>query len=165
MRKNSKQTVVQELTLVLLDIRSVQNTASLFRIADCAGIQKIYLVGTTPTPIDRFKRVRTDFVKISLGAEKFVSWEYVPDVQALFKKLRGEKCEIVGLEQSFRAIDYKEYVMKGKTVLILGNEVTGVPEEVLNECDAVVEIPMLGTKESLNVSVAGAIILFRILNI
>ncbi len=161
MVKNSNQ---KELTLVLFDIRSVQNTASLFRTADCAGITKIYLVGTTPPPIDRFKRVRKDFAKISLGAEKTISYEYVPHIDTLLIKLKKEKYEIVALEQSKSSIDYKKFQLKGKTVLILGNEVSGVSKDVLEKCDVLIEIKMQGSKESLNVSVAGAVAIFHLLN-
>lgn len=168
MEKNSKQLKHSgrpELCLVLLDIRSVQNTASLFRTADCAGISKIYLVGTTPPPVDRFKRVRKDFAKISLGAELTVKYEYVSSYTELLKRLREEKYQIVALEQSEKSVDYKNFKIKGKTVLILGNEVSGVSTDMIRECDDVIEIPMFGRKESLNVSVAGAIAIFRILNI
>ena len=161
MVKISKQ---NELVLVLFDIRSVQNTASLFRTADCAGLSKIYLVGTTPPPIDRFSRVRKDFAKISLGAEKTVPHVYIADIETLLEKLKKEKYEIVALEQSENSIDYKNYRLKGKTALVLGNEVTGVSKNVLEQCDVVIEIPMSGKKESLNVSIAGAIAVFRILN-
>ncbi len=152
----------REIVLVLADIRSVQNTASLFRTADCAGVSKIYLVGTTPTPVDRFERVRSDFAKISLGAEKSVLYEYVKEVEVLVKKLKKEGFEIVALEQSEKSIDYKMYQAKGKVALILGAEVFGVSKEVLKLCDTILEIPMQGLKESLNVSVAGAVALFQI---
>lgn len=155
---------MKELAIILLDIRSVQNTASLFRTADCAGVSKIYLVGTTPAPIDRFKRVRADFAKVSLGAEKSVPYEYVSSIDELLERLKKEKYEIVALEQSNDSVDYKEYSPKGKAALILGTEVSGVPEDVLQKCDATIEIPMKGEKESLNVSIAGAVALFRILD-
>jgi len=155
----------RNLKLILLDIRSVQNTASLFRIADCAGVSKIYLVGTTPTPIDRFKRVRADFAKISLGAEKTVPYEYFADFEILLEKLKKEKCIIVALEQNEKSVDYKSYKIKGNTALLLGTEVSGVPKEVLEMCDEIIEIPMLGKKESLNVSVAGAVAIFRLLDL
>ena len=156
---------MNEMAIILLDIRSVQNVASLFRSADCAGVSKIYLVGTTPAPIDRFKRVRADFAKISLGAEKSVPYEYVSSVETLLSRLKEEKFEIIALEQSAGSVDYKTYSPAGKAVLILGNEVSGVPENVLELCTTVIEIPMHGTKESLNVSVAGAVAMFRLLNI
>lgn len=154
-----------ETVLVLLDIRSVQNTASLFRTADCAGIKKIYLVGTTPTPLDRFNRARSDFSKVSLGAEKSVTWEHVPNGEELITALKSKGYKVVALEQDEKSIDYKECKIEGKTSLLLGTEVSGVPRNILEKCDAVIEIPMMGEKESLNVSVAGAIALFRILNI
>ena len=155
----------RNLKLILLDIRSAQNTASLFRTADCAGVSKIYLVGTTPTPIDRFKRTRADFAKISLGAEKTVPYEYFADFEILAELLKKEKCTIVALEQNEKSVDYKEYAIKGDTALVLGTEVSGVPKEVLEKCDEIIEIPMLGKKESLNVSVAGAVAIFRLLEV
>ncbi len=148
--------------LILLDIRSVQNTASLFRTADCAGVSKIYLVGTTPPPVDRFKRIRADFAKISLGAEKTMLYEYVADITPLLKKLKKEKYQIVALELDQQAVDYKKYRRKDKVALILGNEVDGVPKKILKQCDVIIEISMKGKKESLNVSVAGAVALFGI---
>jgi tRNA G18 (ribose-2'-O)-methylase SpoU len=162
--KNTKQ----ELSLLLLDIRSVQNVASLFRTADCAGVSKIYLYGTTPTSVDRFKRPRADFAKISLGAEKSVAHEHVSSddvsILELLKRLRDEGYCIVALEQGAGSIDYKKYSLSGKILLILGNEVSGVSKLALAECDAMIEIPMRGEKESLNVSVAGAIAVFRLLD-
>ncbi len=130
-----------ELVLVLLDIRSVQNTASLFRTADCAGVSKIYLVGTTPAPLDRFNRVRPDFSKVSLGAEKSVPYEYISNIEALLEKLKSEKYKIVALEQDETSIDYKSYELKSRMALILGTEVTGVPKSVLECCDTIIEIP------------------------
>ena len=154
-----------KIVLVLLDIRSVQNTASLFRTADCAGVSKIYLVGTTPAPFDRFGRARQDFSKISLGAEKSVQHEYVSDIKALLPKLKIEGYKVVALEQAEDSLDYKDFTASAKCALILGNEVEGVPQGVLDQCDSIIEIPMKGEKESLNVSIAGAVALFRLLNI
>jgi tRNA G18 (ribose-2'-O)-methylase SpoU len=166
MKVNSKTNPsAHGLSLLLLDIRSVQNVASLFRTADCAGVSKLYLVGTTPSPLDRFNRPRADFSKISLGAEKTVSYEYHADVETLLKRFHGEGRKIVALEQSEDSVDYKDYQMEGDTVLVLGNEVSGVDQSVLDRCDATIEIPMLGAKESLNVSIAGAVAIFRLLNI
>lgn len=154
----------KSLNLIILDVRSVQNTASLFRTADCVGVSKIYLVGTTPAPIDRFGRERNDFKKISLGAEKTVAHEYVSDINELVGNLKKQNYTIAALEQSEKSVDYKDFSFSSDTALIVGNEVSGVPQEVLDQCDAVLEIPMQGAKESLNVSVAGAIALFRILD-
>ncbi len=154
-----------KLALVLHDLRSVQNVATLFRTADCAGVSKLFLVGTTPTPIDRFKRLRGDFAKISLGAETTVPYEYVATIDELMEKFKEEGYQLVALEQSKESIDYKTFAPTGNVALMVGNEVSGVPHDVLTQCDQVIEIPMMGTKESLNVSIAAAVAVFRVMNI
>lgn len=151
--------------LILSNIRSVHNVGSIFRTADGAGVTKIFLTGVTPTPNDRFGRPRQDFSKVALGAERSLEWEHVLSAEALIQKLKNEGVQIIALEQSPKAIDYKEVKPKYPCALILGEEVNGIPESILNECDIVCEIPMKGKKESLNVSVSAGIALFRILNI
>jgi tRNA G18 (ribose-2'-O)-methylase SpoU len=157
--------------LIIHDIRSVVNVGAMFRTADAAGIDKIYLTGYTPTPLDRFGKVRKDMAKSALGAEKFVSWEYKKNILTLLRKLKQEKCLIIGIEQAKNSIDYKkvklqsENVHQGGQVFIVGAEVTGIPKNILAKCDVVAEIPMQGKKESLNVSVACGVALFRILNL
>ncbi len=150
--------------LVLHNIRSVFNVASIFRTAECAGVKKIYLVGYTPAPLDRFGRVRGDFVKVSLGAEKLVNWEQVESIDELVLKLKKEKYKIVALEQDKQAIDYRTFRPSKKLALILGEETKGVPKKVLDKCDKVIEIPMRGRKESLNMSVAAGVAIFQLLN-
>jgi 23S rRNA (guanosine2251-2'-O)-methyltransferase len=151
---------------ILYNIRSAENVGAIFRTADAAGITKIYLVGYTPAPVDRFGRERQDIAKSALGAEKTISWESVSDSEVLFSQLKKENFQIIAIEQDKkRANDYKKVPIVGKTAFILGNEVSGLPEEVLSLCDIIAEIPMRGKKESLNVSVAFGIALFRILNI
>jgi tRNA G18 (ribose-2'-O)-methylase SpoU len=157
---------VKKLTILILnDIRSTHNVGSIFRTADACGISKIYLVGTTPTPIDRFGRERKDVAKTALGAEKTIPWEYYEKAEPLIEKLKKDNFTIVAIEQSKKSIDYKEVKLNNNSAIILGSEVTGISEEVLEKCDIVVEIPMLGKKESLNVSVATGVVLFRILGI
>lgn len=151
--------------LVLDNIRSTHNVGSLFRTADAAGISKIYLSGITPDPIDRFGRKRKDIAKASLGAEETVSWEHSNDTSSLLSQLKEEGYFIVAIEQSENSLDYKSIEITKDTVFVLGPEVEGMSTEVLSLCDVVAEIPMNGEKESLNVSVAGGIALFRILNI
>jgi 23S rRNA (guanosine2251-2'-O)-methyltransferase len=153
-------------SLILCDIRSTHNVGSMFRTADAAGVTKIYLVGYTPTPIDQYGRVRNDVIKVSLGAEKSVLWEHHPDPKVLVEQLKAEGVEIVALEQSPRSVDYKNFVSDSDkpSALIVGNEVEGVPERILELCDAVIDIPMRGMKESLNVTVATGIALFRLLD-
>lgn len=149
--------------LILHDIRSAQNVGSLFRTADAAGVQKVYLSSITPMPLDRFGRPRSDIAKTALGAEKSIPWELYDDVHRLIQTLQVEGIQVIAIEQSPESVDYKTISPADKVALILGNEVTGLPQEILKQVAVVAEIPMAGTKESLNVSVAGGIALFRIL--
>ena len=149
--------------LVLENIRSVENTASIFRTADRFGVSKIILVGTTPAPLDRFKRERRDFAKVALGAENKVAWEYQKTIKAVIDDLKKEKFKIISLEKTSGAENLKGFRPKNRFALIVGNEVTGVSKEVLKESDAVVEIPTQSGKGSLNVSVATGIALFVLL--
>ncbi|PIZ87552.1 RNA methyltransferase [Candidatus Nomurabacteria bacterium CG_4_10_14_0_2_um_filter_30_12] len=155
----------QENILIIHDIRSVTNVGAMFRTADAAGVNKIYLTGFTPTPLDRFGKIRKDMVKSALGAENFVAWEYKKNTSILIDKLRKENYFIIGIEQDKKSIDYKKVKLKNKNVFIMGAEVTGIPKNILAKCDIIAEIPMKGKKESLNVSVSCGIALFRILNI
>jgi tRNA G18 (ribose-2'-O)-methylase SpoU len=149
--------------LILHNIRSVENVGAMFRTADAAGIDKIYLTGYTPTPLDRFGRKRKDLAKSALGAEEFVSWESKKMISPIIAKLKREGFQIVGIEQDKKSIDYKKVKTKNKNVFIVGAEVTGIPKNILEKCDIIAEIPMRGQKESLNVSVACGIALFGIL--
>lgn len=148
--------------LILDNIRSVHNVGSLFRTADGMGISNIILCGTTPTPEDRFGRERKDFAKVSLGAEKTISWNFFEKTQEAILKFKSEGYEIVALEQDSKSTDLHEYSRKEKVALVLGPEVTGMSQDVLEMCDVVVEISMRGMKESLNVSVAGGIAMYEI---
>lgn len=150
-------------TLILENIRSTHNVGALFRTADAAGISKIYLVGYTPDPTDRFGRARSDIAKAALGAEKTIAWEHAKTIAPLLKKLKKEGCQIISIEQAANSLDYKKIKIGKQVAFILGNEVTGVSKKALELSDGVAEIPMAGEKESLNVSVAGGIALFRIL--
>jgi len=147
--------------IILPNIRSVYNTASIFRTADGAGVEKIFLCGTTPAPIDRFNRERKDFAKVALGAEKTVAWEYGDDVRTVIEKIHGEGVDIVAVEQDDASIEYTAYTPKNKTAFIFGEETIGINKEVLDASEAIIEIPMKGKKESLNVSVTAGIILFH----
>ena len=143
------------------NVRSAYNVGALFRTADGAGISKIYLTGYCPTPIDRFGRSQKEVAKTALGAEKTVAWEYAKNPSSVIKKLRKESWMIVGVEQDARAIDYRNFIVERPTLFIFGSEVRGMSKSLRDQCDALVEIPMRGKKESLNVSVAAGIILFR----
>ena len=147
-------------TILILDnIRSAHNVGSIFRTADAAGVTKIFLIGTTPTPIDRFGRPQTEIAKTALGAERSIPWEHADTTISVLEKFPEHFT--IALEQSSDSKDYKTISPREKNIVIVGPEVTGLPEEILKECDAVAEIPMRGNKESLNVSVAAGVFLFR----
>lgn len=152
----------QQNILILHNIRSVSNVGAMFRTADAAGIDKIYLTGYTPAPLDRFGRKRKDLAKSALGAEEFVKWEQKKSIFPLLAKLKKENFSIIGIEQDKKSINYKKVKLKNKNALIVGAEVTGIQKNILKKCDIIAEIPMHGKKESLNVSVALGIALFRI---
>ncbi len=146
--------------LILENIRSVENTASIFRSADRFGVSKIILIGTTPAPTDRFGRARQDFIKVSLGAEKRVPWEWSKTIGPVIKKLKVGNFQILALEQDPRSKQLKNFVPKNKFALILGNEVKGVSKKTLELADSVLEIGTPGNSLSLNVSVAAGVALF-----
>jgi len=150
--------------LILNNIRSVYNVGAIFRTADALGINKIYLSGYTPAPLDRFGRIRKDFHKSALGAEKSVPWEQSENILNLIDQLKEEGYRIISIEQDQRSVDYKKVKLNNKNAFILGSEVEGLSESVLNKSDVISEIKMLGKKESLNVSVAAGIVLSRLLN-
>jgi len=174
-----------EVAVLLHNVRSTHNVGSIFRTADAAGVSRIYLTGYTPMPTDRFGRARKDIAKTALGAERFLPWEHHASASRLMSKLKKEGWHIVGVEQDARARDYRAFSAKGgsssgekakgKTVFVFGNEVLGISKDLRKKCDALIEIPMKGAmvrqahhprhsgsgKESLNVSVAAGIILFK----
>lgn len=147
--------------VILHNIRSAHNVGSVFRTADGAGITKIFLTGYTPSPIDRFGRVQKEMLKTSLGAAHTVPYESVEDILELLPRLGNEGVDIVAVEQTDRAIPYKDFMCTKDTAFIFGNEVMGVEQDVLLNVTDHITIPMYGTKESLNVSVCAGIILFH----
>jgi len=153
-----------ELVVVAHNIRSVHNVGSIFRTADAVGAEKIYLCGITPSPLDRFKEVRADFAKVALGAERSVSWESAKTTAGVIKQLKKDGYEILALEQSKRSVPYYDYALRlgadARVALVLGNEVKGLSPALLRSVDCILEIPMLGKKESLNVAVAFGIVAF-----
>lgn len=152
----------KEVFVVFHNIRSLHNVGSMFRTADAAGVTKIYLTGYTPLPVDAFGKVRPEIAKTALGAERAVPWEQKKQIAALFSSLRRQRVCIIGLEQHARAIDYRRAKPKKSWALVVGNEVRGLSEAVLQKCDVIAEIPMRGKKESLNVSVAFGVVLFSL---
>lgn len=161
MPKKSKH----EVAVLLHDIRSTHNVGSIFRTSDALGVNKIYISGYTPTPKDKFGRYRKDISKVALGAEKTIAWEYVDSPKKVIKDLKKKKWQVICVEQSESSVDYKKVKVVSPVLFVVGNEVLGIDKETLVMCDVVAEIPMEGEKESLNVSVAFGVALFRMLNL
>lgn len=145
------------LVVVLDNIRSLNNVGSIFRSSDAFKLEKIYLCGVTATPPN------AEIHKTALGAEDSMEWEYVEDTKAVVAKFKQEGYKIFAVEQVQNSImlDRVELDKTNKYVLILGNEVKGVQQEVVDMCDFAVEIPQFGTKHSLNVSVAAGIVIWE----
>ncbi|KKT56844.1 MAG: tRNA/rRNA methyltransferase [Candidatus Giovannonibacteria bacterium GW2011_GWC2_44_9] len=154
--------------LVLHNIRSLHNVGSIFRTAEGLGVKKIYLTGYTPEPRDIFGKLRKDFAKTALGAEKYADWARIKNIHALIKRLKKDRTKIVALEQSKNSIPLSllsNRIAKRDIALILGNEINGIPKSVLQKCDKIIEIPMHGKKESLNVSIAAGIAIYELTNL
>tara|TARA_B100000508_G_scaffold78473_1_gene61007 strand:- start:3052 stop:3516 length:465 start_codon:yes stop_codon:yes gene_type:complete len=147
--------------LILENIRSAYNVGAIFRTADAAGVSEIFLVGYTPRPTDRFGRVQSEISKTSLGASEEVEWEYFEQVEELLEKLQAEAVDVVVVEQTDKAISLKDFNEPESVAYVMGNEIDGVSREALEAADTIIEIPMLGTKESLNVSVAAGVVLYH----
>jgi len=151
---------------ILQDIRSLHNVGSIFRTADAAGVKRLYLCGITPAPFDRFGKVRPPLAKVSLGAERYVPWEKVKATSKLLKRLKSDGYKIFAIEQSRKSISYhklKVQSLKLKVALLVGNEVKGLPKTISAKADKILEIPMHGRKESLNVAVAFGIVAFHLI--
>ena len=147
--------------LIIENVRSAYNVGAMFRTADGAGVAKIFLVGYTPTPIDRFGRVQSEISKTSLGASETIAWESIDTSVAVIAELQAEGFTVVAIEQSPVSISLKDFVAPEQVAYIVGSEVTGVETKTLDAVDQVVDIPMLGVKESLNVSVAAGIVMYH----
>lgn len=136
------------------NIRSLYNIGSIFRTADAFKVSKIYLTGYTGTPANPVHKNKIS--KSALGAEEWVPWEYYKSPSQVLKLLKqqNKKTLVVGLENNVKAVNIQKFKAKFPLVLVLGEEVGGINRGLLRQCDKVIEIPMYGKKESLNVSVA-----------
>jgi tRNA G18 (ribose-2'-O)-methylase SpoU len=151
--------------LILDNIRSAHNVGSIFRTADAAGVSEVFLCGVTPDPIDRFGRDRSDISKIALGAEKSVTWKHFESTPEAIMFAKDSGLKVIALEQNENSVSYKDAKVDFEnSALVLGEETKGLPVEVLEMVDEIVEIPMYGEKESLNVSVAAGVALFEFRN-
>ncbi|KKU05773.1 MAG: tRNA/rRNA methyltransferase (SpoU) [Parcubacteria group bacterium GW2011_GWA2_45_30] len=154
------------LIAVLHNIRSIHNVGSIFRTADAAGIKKIYLCGFTPGPVDELGKTRRPFIKVSLGAEKYMAWEKARSTVRILKKLKKDGYQIFAIEQSKNSVPYYRIKPKHKQkiALVVGHEVKGISPKILSLVDKILEIPMRGKKESLNVAAAFGIITFHLIH-
>jgi tRNA G18 (ribose-2'-O)-methylase SpoU len=167
--------------LILHNVRSCYNVGAIFRTADAAGVSKIYLCGYTPTPeTDNTKfqmsnvksNTKSEFqnhdkiAKTALGAEKNVPWEKFKQTWRLLKQLRDNELQIIALEQNRKSknlFDFKPTLNKSLALLV-GHERKGLSKKILEYVDDIVEIPMYGKKESLNVAVATGIALYQLVD-
>ena len=144
------------LSVVLNNIRSLHNVGTIFRTADGAGVEKIWLCGITGYP------PQGGIAKTALGAEAHVAWEYREDVLGLIKELKREGCQIVLLEQMQGSTGHDEFTPGPHVCLVVGNEVDGIADELQSLSDAAIEIEMDGIKNSLNVAVAFGIAVYQL---
>ncbi len=157
-----------EIIVIAHNIRSTYNVGSIFRTCDGFGVKKLILSGYTPYPsvlkdsrLPHIVSKLTDQIKkTALGAEKTVAFEYQDKPNLELLKTAG--FTVVGLEQDTRSISLKDYQPPQKIALLLGEEVNGIESDLRDQCDALVEIPMHGQKESFNVAVATGIVLYSL---
>ncbi|MCC9167748.1 RNA methyltransferase [Pontibacter harenae] len=148
------------LVLVLDNVRSLNNVGSVFRTSDAFMVEKIYLCGITGTPPHR------DIEKTALGATESVEWEHAADTLELVKRLKEQGYKVGSVEQAENSLKLHEFIPASGQhyALVLGNEVFGVDQEVINISDFVLEIPQFGTKHSLNISVATGVVVWDFLS-
>ena len=148
--------------LILDNLRSAHNVGAIFRTADATRVKKIFLCGITPTPGDE-KQGNRRVKKASVGADELVKWEYTNNIKKKIENLKNAGVSIVALEQTPESINYCQAKYNFPLALVIGNEIEGVGESVLKLADQKIEIPMYGKKNSLNVTTATGIILYKIL--
>lgn len=152
----------KELFIIAHNIRSLHNVGSIFRTADAFGVAKIYLTGYTGAPIGNNAH---KISKVALGAEAYVPWEQSKSVARLVKKLHGQGIKVVALENNVKnTVPLKKFKKRFPMALLLGEETKGHTKKLLELVDDIVEIPMQGKKESLNVSIACGIALYGLIN-
>ena len=155
-KEEFKEAEKTPIIIILDDIRSLHNIGSVFRTSDAFLIEKIYLCGITAIPPNK------EIHKTALGATDTVTWEYAKDVIEVIEKLKAEKVAIYSIEQVENSIMLNDFQPENnkKYALIFGNEVKGVQQEAINLSDGVIEIPQLGSKHSLNISVSAGIVIW-----
>ena len=162
--------VQRKISVVAHNIRSAHNIGSIFRTCDGFGIEHLYITGYTPYPaIENDTRLpqiaqkaTVDIAKTALGAEKTVPFSYIPHASTTIDAFKAHGYAVIGLEQDETAVDLPDFEAPEKILLVLGEEVEGISQELRKRCDHLVEIPMEGSKESFNVSVATGIALYAL---
>ncbi|MDR3297961.1 MAG: TrmH family RNA methyltransferase [Candidatus Nomurabacteria bacterium] len=158
---------MKKLVLILHNIRSIYNVGAILRTADGFGVAKVVFSGYTPYPDKGLpherEKLRAAIHKTALGAEESVEWEYARDVLEVIDGYRLKGFEVLALEQGAGSRNLAEVGgLRRDTVLVLGEEVAGVPSEILEVCDGLVEIAMRGEKESFNVAVAAGVAIWEL---
>lgn len=154
--KKAKKTPI---TIILDNVRSALNVGSIFRTSDAFLIEKIILCGITTSPPNK------DIRKSALGATDSVNWEFEKNTIDAISKLKENGYQIIGIEQANKSTNLNEFnITKKPIAIVLGNEVNGVDENVINVCDDVIEIPQFGTKHSLNISITAGIVIWQLWN-
>jgi 23S rRNA (guanosine2251-2'-O)-methyltransferase len=156
------------ISLIIHDIRSCHNVGSLLRTAEGLGVQHLYLTGYTPYPVTendpRLPHIRQKITaqihKTALGAEDTVAWSHYEDIHEVIRIVRAQNYKVIALEDT-HSISLPEYKSDDNIALLLGREVEGIEPELLALCDATIEIPMFGSKESFNVVQAAAMALYH----
>ena len=145
------------LVVVLDDVRSMHNVGAVFRTSDAFIVDKIILCGITPKPPHR------EIHKAALGATESVDWTYEQSIEQALRNLKNENYQVIGIEQTTNSISLGKFEIKKsqKYAVVLGNEVDGLSENALSLYDHFLEIPQMGTKHSLNVSVCGGIVIWE----
>lgn len=146
----------RSIALLAHNVRSLWNVGSFFRTADAFAVEKIFLTGYTGHP------PRKEISKTAIGAEEVIAWEGARDPMPFLHRLKEEGYALIALEITPEATDLAAFRPPQKACLIVGHELTGVPQDMLAMCDSVIRIPMMGTKESLNVAVAAGIALHHL---
>ena len=142
--------------VVLDNVRSLNNVGSVFRTSDAFLIEKVYLCGITATPPHK------DIQKTALGATETVAWEYAESTEEVVKQLQTNGVQVLAIEQAEDAVFLNDFTPKANTTyaVVLGNEVKGVQQSVVSLSDQVIEIPQIGTKHSLNISVTTGVVIW-----
>jgi len=161
---------MRRIVLIIHNVRSAHNVGSLLRTADGLGVSRVLISGYSPFPPVKddarlphvAERAGRQIAKTALGAETSVAWEHIDELGAALKKLSSQGYKITALEQTPQSVPLNEFSPPYKIALIVGNEVEGLDEAALNQAQVHLMVPMLGKKESFNVSVAAAMALYHL---